>query len=79
MQRQVFVCIKMVIALVKLVFDSKERDDHATVGGGDFVGYDDNGIAFSMRRIPQKYEEAYQKMVDTCTQDSEEKKYARTT
>ena len=71
--------VKMVIALVKLVFDSKERDDHATVGGGDFVGYDDDGIAFSMRRIPQKYEEAYQKMVDTCTQDSEEKKYARTT
>jgi len=56
--------VKMVIALVKLVFNTKERCDHATVGGGDFVGYDDNGIAFSMRRIPQKYEEAYQEMVD---------------
>ncbi len=71
--------VKMVIALVKLVFNSKERGDHATVGGGDFVGYDDDGIAFSMRRIPQKYEEAYQKMVDTYAQNSEEKEYARTT
>ena len=56
--------IKMIIALVKLVFNSKERGDHATVGGGDFVGYDDNGIAFSMRRIPDKYEKIYQAMLD---------------
>lgn len=56
--------VKMVIALVKLVFNSKERGDHATVGGGDFVGYDDNGVAFSMRRIPEKYEKAYQDMVN---------------
>lgn len=56
--------IKMMFALVKLVFNSKERGDHANVGGGDFVGYDDNGIAFSMRRIPEKYEKAYQKMFD---------------
>ena len=55
--------VKMVIALVKLVFNSKERGDHATVGGGDFVGYNDEGIAFSMRRIPEKYEKAYQKMI----------------
>lgn len=55
--------VKMVIALIKLVFNSKERSDHAVVGGGDFVGYDDNGIAFSMRRIPEKYEKAYQKML----------------
>ena len=54
----------MVIALIKLVFNSKERGDHAIVGGGDFVGYDDDGIAFSMRRIPEKYEKAYQKMLD---------------
>ena len=56
--------VKMVIALVKLVFNSKERGDHATVGGGDFVGYDDNGVAFSMRRIPQKYEDAYKNMIE---------------
>lgn len=59
--------IKMVIALVKLVFNSKERSDHATVGGGDFVGYDDDGIAFSMRRIPQKYEDAYMELVGNYT------------
>lgn len=59
--------VKMVIALIKLVFNSKERNDHATVGGGDFVGYNDDGIAFSMRRIPEKYERAYQKMMDNYT------------
>ena len=56
--------VKMVFALVKLVFNLKERGDHATIGGGDFVGYNDDGIAFSMRRIPEKYEKAYQEMVD---------------
>ncbi len=56
--------VKMVIALIKLVFNSKERGDHAIVGGGDFVGYNDDGIAFSMRRIPEKYEKAYREMVD---------------
>ena len=64
--------VKMVIALIKLVFNARERDDHAIVGGGDFVGYDDNGIAFSMRRIPQKYEEAYRKMLDNYVNDKEE-------
>lgn len=59
--------VKMVFALIKLVFNSKERGDHAVVGGGDFVGYDDNGIAFSMRRIPQKYEVAYQEMAGNYT------------
>ena len=59
--------VKMVIALIKLVFNAKERSDHAAVGGGDFVGYDDNGVAFSMRRIPEKYEKAYQEMVDKET------------
>lgn len=56
--------IKMTIALIKLVFNANERGDHATVGGGDFVGYDDNGIAFSMRRIPKKYEDAYTRLVE---------------
>ena len=58
--------VKMVFALVKLVFNSKERGDHATVGGGDFVGYNDDGIAFSMRRIPEKYEKAYQEMINNA-------------
>ena len=56
--------IKMTIALMKLVFNSQERSDHASVGGGEFVGYDENGNAFSMRRIPEKYEKAYQEMVE---------------
>lgn len=55
--------VKMVLALFKMVFNSKERGDHASVGGGNFVGYDKNGIAFSMRRIPEEYEKAYQEYV----------------
>ncbi len=62
--------VKMVIALVKLLFNSRERGDHATVGGGDFVGYNDDGIAFSMRRIPEKYERAYQEMVDNYEKET---------
>ena len=58
--------VKMVLALIRLVFNTRERGDHATVGGGDFVGYDDQGRAFSMRRIPPKYEEAYRKMTEDC-------------
>jgi len=53
---------KMVISLFRMVFNSKERGDHATVGGGYFVGYDENMVAFSMRRIPEKYEMEYRKI-----------------
>lgn len=53
----------LLINLFKMVFNSKERGDHAKVGGGDFVGYDDNGVAFSMRRIPEKYQKAYEEYV----------------
>lgn len=55
---------KMVIALFKMVFNRKERSDHATVGGGYFVGYDADGNAFSMRRIPEEYEIRYRKLVE---------------
>lgn len=55
---------KMVIALFKMVFNRKERSDHATVGGGYFVGYDTDGNAFSMRRIPDEYEIRYRQLVD---------------
>ncbi len=55
--------VKMVIALFKMVFNSKERGDHASVGGGDFVGYNENGEAFSMRHIPEKYEKEYEELV----------------
>lgn len=55
---------KMVIALFKMVFNRKERADHANVGGGYFVGYDSDGNAFSMRRIPEEYEIRYQQLID---------------
>ena len=51
---------QMVLSLVKMVFNSKERGDHAQVGGGELVGYNDKGEAFSMRHIPEKYEKMYQ-------------------
>lgn len=53
---------KMAVSLFKMVFNKKERTDHATVGGGYFVGYDKNGEAFSMRRIPEEYENEYAKI-----------------
>lgn len=51
---------RMILGLVRMVFNHKERSDHAQVGGGAFVGYDENGQAFSMRRIPEKYEKEYE-------------------
>lgn len=50
---------RMVCALFGMVFNKKERSDHADVGGGYFVGYDANGVAFSMRRIPSEYEKEF--------------------
>ena len=70
--------IKLTIALFRMVLDSKERGDHAEVGGGDFVGYDENGVAFSMRRIPKKYEDEYQAMVAEWLKKNKETSYART-
>lgn len=56
---------KMIINLFRMVFNSKERGDHAIVGGGDFIGYNEEGKAFSMRRIPEKYERMYQEYLDS--------------
>ncbi len=53
---------KMLVALFGMVFNKRERSDHSAVGGGYFVGYDSNGIAFSMRRIPHEYEEEFEKL-----------------
>ena len=55
---------KMFWGLIKMVFNHKERTDHAQVGGGAFIGYDENGQAFSMRRIPPKYEELYKQYLE---------------
>lgn len=57
---------KLFINLVKMVLNSKERGDHAKIGGGDFIGYNDDGEAFSMRRIPKKYEEQYLEYLNSC-------------
>lgn len=56
---------QMVISLFKMVFNTKERGDHAKVSGGDFIGYNDEGEAFSMRRIPERYEQMYQYYLDS--------------
>ena len=55
--------VKMMLALFRMVLNSNERGDHASVGGGELVGYDENGNAFSMRRIPEKYEIEYQDLL----------------
>lgn len=46
---------KMLILLFKMVFDLKTRRQHAESGVGDFLGYDENGIAFGAREVPEKY------------------------
>ena len=63
--------VKMVLSLVGMVLNTKERGDHAVVGGGSFVGYNDQGEAFSMRRIPEKYEKAYEQMLEEYRQSQE--------
>ncbi len=52
--------VKMVLSLLRMVLNAKERGDHANVNGGNFVGYDERGEAFSMRRIPEKYEREFE-------------------
>ena len=52
--------VKMMLSLLRMVLNAKERGDHADVNGGNFVGYDEMGKAFSMRRIPEKYEREYE-------------------
>lgn len=54
--------VKMVFHLVKMVLNLKDRGDHADVNGGNFVGYNERGEAFSMRNIPEKYEKEFEKM-----------------
>lgn len=60
---------KMVWSLVKMVLNFRERGDHAKVGGGNFVGYNDAGEAFSMRRVPEKYKVAYRNYLDSVNQE----------
>ena len=60
-----FVDCKMILGLIKMVFNRGERSDHAVVGGGEFLGYDRKGRAFSMRNIPEEYENNYQDYLKT--------------
>ena len=50
-----FVDCKMFLCLCKMVFDKEIRKNHAVTGPGDFIGYDDNGIAFGANNIPPQY------------------------
>lgn len=46
---------KAIICLFKMVFNKKVRSEHAKIGVGDFIGYDENGIAFGANNIPTEY------------------------
>lgn len=59
-----FLDCRLCFHLVKMVFNSKERGDHAKSGGGDFLGYNAEGKAFSMRHIPEEYEKAYREYTE---------------
>lgn len=48
--------LRMVLELVKMVFHITERSKHAEVGTY-FVGYDENGIALSLRKALELYPE----------------------
>ena len=58
---------KLVLNLVRMVFNAKERADHANVSGGEFIGYDETGMAFSNRKIPDTYEKKYVNYVNNNT------------
>ena len=47
--------MKMVFALIRLVFDRKETASRGNAMRGAFMGYDENGIAMNNSDIPQKY------------------------
>jgi len=47
--------IRMMFALVGMVFDAKRRSQHAVSGQGDFIGYDENGHAFGANNVPEQY------------------------
>ena len=49
-----FTDLKMVFALVRIVFDVSERGKHAEVGTY-FVGYNENAIAVSLRLAKEQY------------------------
>jgi len=50
--------IKMLILLWKMAFNSTQRGEHADAGTY-FVGYNDNGIAISLRQAKEQYPEQF--------------------
>lgn len=56
--------VKMMLSLLRMVLNSKERDDHADVNGGNFIGYDEQGEAFSMRKIPEQYKKEFEEYMN---------------
>lgn len=47
--------MKMVLALIQLVFDRKAAASRGIAKRGAFMGYDENGIAMNNSDIPEKY------------------------
>lgn len=66
-----WVDVKMAFSLLRMVLNKKERGDHANVTGGNFIGYDEQGEAFSMRRIPEKYEREYEKYMENSGESAD--------
>ena len=46
---------KMLLMLIRMVFDKKTRRERAVKGTGDFIGYDENGVGFGAKEIPPEY------------------------
>jgi undecaprenyl phosphate N,N'-diacetylbacillosamine 1-phosphate transferase len=59
--------VKMIVFLFKMVFDSKIRSKKAAEGFGDFIGYDENGIAISGNSVPKPYLEVLDRLKEECT------------
>ncbi len=57
--------LKMLFGLVRMVFDTKDRTKHANVnvGGSYFVGYNEEGIALSLRLAKEQYPHVSEKQV----------------
>lgn len=67
--------IKMILGLIRLVFDRKETVSRGTAKRGAFMGYDEKGIAMNNSDIPQEYiERMYKEYGEVITKESLEKK-----
>lgn len=68
--------VKMVLGLLKLVFDRKETAGRSIAQRGAFMGYNEDGIAISNSDIPSRYvERMYNEYGHDITPNSLKKKY----